>query len=472
MATFKGTNGNDVLNGTASADIIYGYEGNDSLSGGASNDTLDGGTGNDTLKGGVGNDIYIVDTTEDIVSEDNGSGGDAGGIDTVKSSVSYTLGNYIENLILTGTTAINGYGNALNNVITGNSANNYISGGDGNDSLYGLEGDDTLIGEAGNDKLYGGEGNDSLSGGEGDNSLYGDLGNDILNISSSSGKNLLDGGSGNDYFYAQYSTGNNTLKGGTGNDNFDIYYSSGNNLLDGGSENDIFYATNPTGSNTLNGGDDNDSFYFNAPSTAPSSLVTQTVDGGADDDFLSLNYGNYNIEGITSTFNATTKQGLITAGTYRVSYKNIERLNLYGTANADTIVGSNGDDNLNGYDGNDLLIGGKGNDILYGGSGTDTFTFNTYNQSVDSLYDFDTTGELIQVSAAGFGGGLVAGTVSAGQFTINSGATTDAQRFIYNNSTGQLFFDKDGSGAAFIQVQFAQLNGGLSLSEANFVVVA
>ncbi|MEH1940561.1 MAG: hypothetical protein V7L01_10135 [Nostoc sp.] len=162
----------------------------------------------------------------------------------------------------------------------------------------------------------------------------------------------------------------------------------------------------------------------------------------------------------------------MTAGTYRVNYKNIERLDIFGTANADTIVGSNGNDNLYGNDGNDLLIGGKGNDVLYGYGDTDTFGFNTYNQGVDSLYDFDTTGELIQVSAAGFGSGLVAGTVSAGQFTIGSGATTDAQRFIYDSSAGGLFFDKDGSGAAFTQVQFAQLYGGLSLSEANFVVVA
>jgi Ca2+-binding RTX toxin-like protein len=202
------------------------------------------------------------------------------------------------------------------------------------------------------------------------------------------------------------------------------------------------------------------------------SLVTQTVDGGADDDVLYVNFGNYNIERITSTFNATTNEGLITGGTYRFSYKNIEHLNIYGTANADTIVGSNGDDYLYGRDGNDLLIGGKGNDNLEGQGGTDTFSFNTYNQGVDIISDFDTTGELIQVSAAGFGGGLVAGTLLASQFTIGSGATTDAQRFIYDSSTGGLFFDKDGSGGAFTQVQFAQLNAGVSLSEANFVIVA
>ena len=62
----------------------------------------------------------------------------------------------IENLTLTGTAAINGTGNALDNVITGN---------DGNNVLTGLAGADTLFGAAGNDKLIGGAGGDTLNGG-------------------------------------------------------------------------------------------------------------------------------------------------------------------------------------------------------------------------------------------------------------------------------------------------------------------
>ncbi|MFN6497737.1 MAG: hypothetical protein RMX65_012105 [Nostoc sp. DedQUE01] len=60
----------------------------------------------------------------------------------------------------------------------------------------------------------------------------------------------------------------------------------------------------------------------------------------------------------------------------------------------------------------------------------------------------------------------------ASQFTIGSAATTDTQRFIYYSSAGVLFFDQDGNGAAFSQVQFAQLYSGVPLTEANFVVVA
>ena len=134
-------------------------------------------------------------------------------------------------------------------------------------------------------------------------------------------------------------------------------------------------------------------------------------------------------------------------------------------------MGGNNGDVLYGYNGNDLLTGGRGNDALYGGDGTDTFAFNNYSEGIDSLNDFNTTGEVIQVSAAGFGGSLTVGTLSASQFTIGSGATAIAQRFIYDNITGALSFDQDGSGGAFTQVQFAQLSSGVSLSAANFVVV-
>ncbi|MBH8565629.1 hypothetical protein I8748_26235 [Nostoc sp. CENA67] len=79
--------------------------------------------------------------------------------------------------------------------------------------------------------------------------------------------------------------------------------------------------------------------------------------------------------------------------------------------------------------------------------------------------------EIIQVSADGFGGGLVAGSLLASQFTLGTSATTDTQRFIFDNATGALYFDQDGNGSAFSQVQFAQIYSGASLTENNFAIV-
>lgn len=157
-----GTGNNDTLNGTTANDLIQGLNGNDGLNGLAGNDTLEGGSGNDTLNGGTGqdsmtggsgNDTYVVDRSGDKVIELA-----SGGNDGVKASISLTLANNVENLILTGTGNINGAGNASANILTGNSAANMLKG---------LGGNDRLLGNAGNDVLDGGVGNDTLSGGAG-----------------------------------------------------------------------------------------------------------------------------------------------------------------------------------------------------------------------------------------------------------------------------------------------------------------
>ncbi len=135
-----GTFHNDKLLGLAGNDQIFGLIGNDTLLGGDGNDTLDGGTGWDVLNGGNGNDTYIVDNKNEVVVET-----DTGGIDTVKASISYTLPRNVENLTLTGATAINGTGNPSNNVLIGNEGNNKLCGGVGNDTLTGGSGLDIFL---------------------------------------------------------------------------------------------------------------------------------------------------------------------------------------------------------------------------------------------------------------------------------------------------------------------------------------
>ncbi|MEH2465343.1 beta strand repeat-containing protein [Nostoc sp.] len=793
--------------GTAYDDQIFGSNGNDTILSGKGDDyislnystapyslitkKIDGGTGNDRLS------LYLTNATGRIISTFNTATNEGSII------VGTNLINYknIEGLEIRGT--------IYNDYIVGTNGNDYLFGGSsgndisyGDDQIFGGAGNDylsvdystsnnTLIGDTGNDSLIansskgnnllsGGNGNDNLSvsNSSGNNTLIGGADDDSLSADSSKGNNLLSGGDGNDnlsvgrdFFYNTFAnSGNNTLIGGAGDDNLSVNNSSGNNLLDGGDGNDtLFTSVSGFGNNTIKGGNGNDSVYI-ILETSPPSLKVQTVDGGAGEDVLKLYYAyptegitstfdastnkgsisagnnliNYkNIEqldisgtsyddriigssgndslnggingndkidggagedllsfsayqataGITSTFNATTNQGTIEAGSHQISYKNIERLEIVGTRYDDQIVGSNGNDSLdsgddgndtidggagddllsfinyqrskritstfdvitnqgtiktgsnqvsyknierlnilgtayddyivgsngndvlssggNGNDqiyggagddslsanysnGNNLLDGGNGNDnifasgsfseyrgelyinatsgnntliggagddrliadyssgnnllkggdandylsasgndfyteygvysttgnntliggagddrlivdnssgnnllegsdgndhlsaagavgnnsfngglgddILTGGKGADTFVFESYYQGLDRLENFSTANDRIQISSAGFGGGLLTGTLQTSQFTIGTSATTSEERFIYNSATGKLFFDLDGSASGFTQVQFAQLSTGLSLTNNNFVV--
>lgn len=128
----QGTAGNDVLTGSAYSEYIWGDAGND---------LLDGQAGADRLIGGLGNDSYVVDALDTVVERANE------GVDTVFSAGSWTLGDSLENLTLTGNAAVNATGNSLANVLTGNSASNILAGGAGDDVyMFGFgSGQDTLI---------------------------------------------------------------------------------------------------------------------------------------------------------------------------------------------------------------------------------------------------------------------------------------------------------------------------------------
>lgn len=167
-------------------------------------DTLDGGAGADEMVGGEGDDTYIVDDEGDKVVEQANEGKD-----TVKSSVSFLLSDHLENLTLTGSDAIEGTGNDLNNEITGNAGNNTLQGGGGTDTLRGGAGNDTLVGGTGGGQLYGDEGNDTLIGSEmadlmlggaDDDTLIAGVGNDILR--GDAGRDTLYGGNGRDFYFS------------------------------------------------------------------------------------------------------------------------------------------------------------------------------------------------------------------------------------------------------------------------------
>src|SRR5262249_25869133 len=157
-----GTVSREQLYGFGGNDRLYANGGDDQLYGGDGNDLLDGGTGADVMYGGTGDDLYRIDNLADVVSETTVPGVDDGGVDTVESTITYSLGAFLEKLTLKGTAAINGTGNDLANRLAGNDAANVLSGRGGDDLMLGNGGDDILIGGAGKDELWGGAGSDTF----------------------------------------------------------------------------------------------------------------------------------------------------------------------------------------------------------------------------------------------------------------------------------------------------------------------
>lgn len=171
------------------------------------------------------------------------------------------------------------------------------------------------------------------------------------------------------------------------------------------------------------------------------------------------------------SFDPNTGSGEIaTWGAGRVRFSNVEQFNLTGTRYGDELYGGNSNDTLNGADGNDTIIAGLGNDTLSGDAGADRFVFNTPTDGNDTITDFSVADDTISLSAAGFPSDLTVGAaITAEQFSV--GTATDArQRFIYDNSSGALFFDSDGSDAK-AQVQIATLSPSLAMTNNNIFVI-
>ena len=305
------------------------------LVGNVANNTLSGGSGADSLAGGAGDDTYVVDNAGDVVNENVGEG-----TDRVQSSVSYTLGAHLENLTLTGSSAISGTGNALANVLTGNGGANTLAGGAGDDTVDGGAGNDAMLGGAGNDIYVVGSTGDVVTEDAGEgidlvrSSVTYTLGNNVENLTLTGSSAI----SGNGNALANVLTGNsanNTLTGGVGND-----------FLDGGA-----------GSDTMRGGTGDDTYVVNAST----DIVTENANEGTDTVQSS----------VTLTLAANVEQLQLT-GTGAVNGTGNSLANLLrGNSAANTLNGSGGNDVLQGSGGNDTVTDTSGNSVLDGGDGAD-----------------------------------------------------------------------------------------------------
>ena len=409
-----------TINGTGNAldNTLLGNSAANTLSGAAGDDSLDGGAGADTLVGGLGNDIYIVDNTGDVITEASTL---ATEIDSVNSSVSYTLSANVEKLSLTGAAAINGTGNELANILTGNSAANTLNGAAGDDSLDGGAGADTLIGGLGNDTyavdnsldvvtetstlvteidsvtssvtytLSANVENLSLTGSAAINGTGSELANTLLGNSAA---NTLNGAGGDDSLDG--GAGADTLIGGLGNDSYSVD-NTGDVVTETSSLSTEIDSVNSSITYTLLANVENltltGSDAINGTGNALANSLTgnaeaNSLNGGAGADTLIGGLGRdiYTVDNIgdvvTETSTLSTEIDCVNSSvTYTLS-ANVENLILIGAAAingkgnmlANTLTGNSAANTLNGELGDDTLDGGAGADTLIGGLGNDDYT--------------------------------------------------------------------------------------------------
>ncbi|MGJ0486227.1 MAG: calcium-binding protein [Methylomicrobium sp.] len=346
---------NNILVGNTGNNRLYGLAGNDTLTGDIGNDLIDGGVGADSMAGNAGDDTYIVDNASDAVTENADEG-----LDTVQSTITYTLGANVENLTLTGGAAINGTGNELDNVIAGNAAANVLNGGLGADSMSGGAGNDTYvvdnIGDIGTEGLN--AGTDLVQ-----SSITYTLTDNVENLTLT-GAGIIDG------------TGNGLNNIVIGN--------AAANVLDGGAGADTLHAG--AGDDSLIGGDDSDALNGEAGNDQlQGNAGNDALDGGLGADSMSGGAGNdtYVVDHVGDLVAENLNEGidLVQSSITYTLTDNVENLTLTGTANTNgtgnaldnIFLGNSGNNTLTGLEGNDTLNGGAGADTMLGGIGNDTY---------------------------------------------------------------------------------------------------
>jgi Ca2+-binding RTX toxin-like protein len=129
-----------------------------------------------------------------------------------------------------------------------------------------------------------------------------------------------------------------------------------------------------------------------------------------------------------------------------------------GSGTGRALLGSKGADTLTGTTGNDVIAGGPGSDNLTGGGGADIFAFTVANGTVDRITDFASGTDKLAFARSAFSA-LAPGELSTAAFVQAAAALTSEQRIIYNQSTGVVSYDADGSGGG-AAITVAQLNAG------------
>ena len=366
--TLKGDQEANLLSGNAAANLLSGQEGND---------TLIGGAGKDTLFGANGDDYYVVDAI-DVFEEVTGNGND-----TVEANFTVDLStarfNFIENIILVGSSNINGFGSFDANNITGNRAANLLNGAEGDDSLEGGLGNDTLNGGVGADTMWGGLGNDTYIVDDIDDEIeeYADIGadgefsdKDLDTIISNIGFNLETQLNIEQLFLS-------------GSDSVDLTGNYLNNLLIGNEASNRLLGG--LGVDTLKGGKGDDTYYVDL------------IQLGSDDSTAKIKLEDQILEAANSGFDSLIltgsldNLGSITKLTLASNFEKIDAsetgsslINITGNALNNYLIGNDASNFLEGAGGNDTIEAGA-SDTLSGGAGNDTYLLNGLSIQDDIL---------------------------------------------------------------------------------------
>jgi Ca2+-binding RTX toxin-like protein len=528
--TLNGGNLRDVLESSIGVDTINGGGGNDLIYSVGADGAIDGGTGLDeaVIDRSGGFTAFVLNFSNPVAVVAIGDGTTIRNVE----AISFIAGGGSDRITASndarGRTYNSVYGGSFDDILTAsaNGATLYgelgidtLNGGNGIDLLVGGHGNDILNGGGGNDLLYGDYGPSGDNGDAGGDIINGGAGDDLLHAGYGTGFDRLAGGLGNDTYViitdANYTF---TEAAGQGTDriktavNFELFNQSvsieiietlnvagtGSISLTGNGiantilgNNGVNVLSGGLGGDTLRGYGGNDTLYgwdlFNDHDTG-----ADVLDGGAGSDRLVGGGGNdiYITDGLDTLVES------VNAGTDTVqssvislnlaSFANIENVGLLGTLalngtgnnGNNVLTGNSGVNILSALGGNDTLAGGLGNDRLAGGVGNDTFLFNAAPNTVtnrDVITDFNVVADTIRLENTGAGlfNALAAGALNTQAFIKGAGFIKgkDANdRIVYNTATGDLYYDRDGSGAA-VAIKFATLTNKAALTHADFFIV-
>jgi Ca2+-binding RTX toxin-like protein len=365
--------------------------------------------------------------------------------------------------VTTATTALSINAAAAPNRLT-------ITGNNGTNSLTGTAFNDILIGNGGNDAMDGRDGSDTYR---------------ITNISERSAAEINDTGTGAgdvDELRFASTTANQTLilyAGDLGLESVVIQpgvvalnvnaAAAPNGLSITGNDAANLIVTTAY-ADILDGRGGNDIYLVNSPAHRPAGeSITDTGAAGVDElrfasitngDTITINARDSGLERVTLGTGTATAAVLTAATSLHINAAasaNPNGLSLQGNYGFNTITGSSF---------NDLLNGNRGNDTLTGGAGADTFRFDSELNATtnrDTITDFQPAEDRIQLENSVFTALTIPGPLAASQFLVGSTATTSNHRILYNNLTGTLTYDSNGSGAGGSTV-FATLPTGLGAS--------